>query len=71
MIDVATRTVTAAVLRPTTRAVDASVLLARSADPGADAAGLGTGAAMAHSVLPCDTACSASTSGWSTRPPNR
>src|SRR6266702_233464 len=30
MIDVATRTVSAAVLRPTTRSVDASVLLARS-----------------------------------------
>jgi hypothetical protein len=33
MIDVATRTVTAAVLRPTTRSVDASVLLARSLTP--------------------------------------
>ena len=44
MIDVATRTVTAAVLRPTTRSVDASVLLARAAHPGADAAGLARGA---------------------------
>ncbi|MGH3815208.1 MAG: integrase, partial [Pseudonocardiaceae bacterium] len=33
MIDVATRTVTAAVLRPTTKSVDASVLLARTVTP--------------------------------------
>jgi len=33
IIDVATRTVTAAVLRPTTRSVDASVLLARTVTP--------------------------------------
>ena len=33
MIDVATRMVTAAVLRPTTKAVDASVLLARTVTP--------------------------------------
>jgi hypothetical protein len=44
VIDVATRTVTAAVLRPTTKAVDASILLAPHPDPGADAAGLGAGA---------------------------
>ena len=44
MIDVATRTVTAAVLRPSTRSVDASVLLARTLTPGADAAGLAGGA---------------------------
>ena len=33
IIDVATRTVTAAVLRPTTKSVDASVLLARTVTP--------------------------------------
>ncbi len=33
MVDVATRTVTAAVLRPTTKSVDASVLLARTVTP--------------------------------------
>ena len=33
MIDVATRTVTAAVLRPATKSVDASVLLARTVTP--------------------------------------
>ena len=34
LIDVATRTVPAAVLRPSTRSVDASVLLARALTPG-------------------------------------
>ena len=43
MIDVATRVVPAAVLRPTTRAVDASVLLARALTPGAGPAGLARG----------------------------
>ena len=33
LIDLATRTLAAAVLRPTTRAVDAALLLARSAYP--------------------------------------
>src|ERR1035441_9618678 len=33
MVDLATRTVTAAVLRPTTKSVDASLLLARTVTP--------------------------------------
>lgn len=45
LVDQATRTIAAAVLRPTTKAVDAALLLARGADPGADAAGLGRRAA--------------------------
>jgi Mu transposase, C-terminal len=52
MLDVATRTVTAAVLRPATRAVDASVLLARSLTPEPMRPGWPQALAMAHSVLP-------------------
>jgi transposase InsO family protein len=52
MIDVATRTVTAAVLRPTTRSVDASVLLARSLTPEPMRPGWAEALSMAHSVLP-------------------
>ncbi|MDN5931209.1 MAG: hypothetical protein L0I24_09130, partial [Pseudonocardia sp.] len=54
MIDVATRTVTAAVLRPTTRSVDASVLLARSLTPEPMRPGWAEALSMAHSVLPHD-----------------
>ena len=54
MIDVATRTVTAAVLRPTTRSVDASVLLARSLTPEPMRPGWAEALAMAHSALPYD-----------------
>lgn len=54
MIDVATRTVTAAVLRPTTRSVDASVLLARSLTPEPMRPGWAEALSMAHSVLPYD-----------------
>ena len=52
MIDVATRTVSAAVLRPTTRSVDASVLLARSLTPEPMRPGWAEALSMAHSVLP-------------------
>jgi transposase InsO family protein len=52
MIDVATRVVPAAVLRPTTRAVDASVLLARALTPEPMRPGWPQALAMAHSVLP-------------------
>ena len=54
MIDVATRTVTAAVLRPSTRSVDASVLLARGLTPEPMRPGWARALAMAHSVLPHD-----------------
>ena len=52
MIDVATRTVTAAVLRPTTRSVDASVLLARTLTPEPMRPGWAEALSMARSVLP-------------------
>jgi hypothetical protein len=52
MIDTATRTVTAAVLAPTTKAVDASVLLARTVTPEAMRPGWIEALKMAHSVLP-------------------
>ena len=52
MIDVATRVVPAAVLRPTTRAVDASVLLARALTPEPVRPGWPEALKMAHSVLP-------------------
>jgi hypothetical protein len=52
MIDVATRVVPAAVLRPTTRSVDASVLLARALTPQPVRPGWPEALKMAHSVLP-------------------
>ena len=54
MIDVATRVVPAAVLRPTTRAVDASVLLARALTPEPVRPGWPEALKVAHSVLPYD-----------------
>src|SRR5215470_17128239 len=41
LVDHATRTIAAAVLRPSTKAVDAALLLARALTPGADAPRLG------------------------------
>ena len=52
MIDVATRTVTAAVLRPTTKSVDASVLLARTVTPEPMRPGWAQALAMSRSALP-------------------
>jgi hypothetical protein len=52
MIDVATRTVPAAVLRPTTKSVDASVLLARALTPEPMRPGWTEALAMSRSVLP-------------------
>jgi transposase InsO family protein len=52
MIDVATRVVPAAVLRPSTRSVDASVLLARSLTPEPMRPGWPDALKMAYSVLP-------------------
>jgi len=52
MIDVATRTVTAAVLRPTTKSVDACVLLARTLTPEPMRPGWTDALAMSRSVLP-------------------
>ena len=54
MIDVATRVVPAAVLRPSTRSVDASVLLARALTPEPMRPGWPEALAMARSVLPFD-----------------
>ena len=52
LIDVATRTVTAAVLRPTTRSVDASLLLARTVTPEPMRPGWSDALRMSRSVLP-------------------
>jgi hypothetical protein len=52
LIDVATRSVPAAVLRPSTRSVDASVLLARALTPEPMRPGWPASLAMAHSALP-------------------
>jgi transposase InsO family protein len=52
MIDVATRTVTAAVLRPSARSVDASLLLARTLTPEPMRPGWAEALSMARSVLP-------------------
>jgi putative transposase len=52
IIDVATRTVTAAVLRPTTRSVDASVLLARTVTPEPMRPGWPEAMKMSASALP-------------------
>jgi len=52
MIDVGTRTVTTAVLSPTTKAVDASVLLARTVTPEPMRPGWVEALRMSYSVLP-------------------
>jgi transposase InsO family protein len=52
MIDLATRTVTAAVLRPTTKSVDAALLLARTVTPEPMRPGWADALAMARSALP-------------------
>ena len=52
MVDLATRTVTAAVFRPTTKSVDASLLLARTATPEPMRPGWSDALSMARSVLP-------------------
>jgi len=52
MIDLATRSIPAAVLRPTTRAVGAAVLLARSLTPEPMRPGWSDALAMSRSVLP-------------------
>ncbi|WP_344634218.1 Mu transposase C-terminal domain-containing protein [Kitasatospora cystarginea] len=52
MVDLATRSVTAAVLRPTTKSVDASLLLARTLTPEPMRPGWPDALRMARSVLP-------------------
>lgn len=52
MIDVATRSIPAAVLRPTTKAVDAALLLARAITPEPMRPGWADALRMARSVLP-------------------
>ncbi|GAA2046727.1 hypothetical protein GCM10009839_59160 [Catenulispora yoronensis] len=52
MVDVATRTVAAAVLRPSTKSVDACLLLARTVTPEPMRPGWPQALAMARSVLP-------------------
>jgi putative transposase len=52
MVDLATRTITAAVLRPTTKSVDASLLLARTVTPEPMRPGWADALSMARSVLP-------------------
>lgn len=52
MVDLATRTVAAAVLRPATKSVDASLLLARAATPEPMRPGWADALAMSRSVLP-------------------
>ena len=54
LIDVATRTVPAAVIGPTAKSVDASVLLARALTPEPMRPGWPASLAMAHSALPYD-----------------
>jgi transposase InsO family protein len=52
LVDIATRTIAAAVLRPTTKAVDASLLLARALTPEPMRPGWADALRMARSVLP-------------------
>jgi len=52
MVDLATRSITAAVLRPTTKSVDASLLLARTVTPEPMRPGWARALAMSRSVLP-------------------
>jgi putative transposase len=55
MIDVATRTLTAGVLRPTTKSADASLLLARTVTPEPMRPGWVKALRMSRSVLPYDS----------------
>ena len=71
MVDVATRTVTAAVLRPTTKSVDASVLLARTVTPEPMRPGWPEALAMSALGAAAPAAAATSTSGWSTPRPGR
>ena len=52
LVDVATRTIAAAVLRPTTKAVDASLLLAKAMTPEPMRPGWPQAVSMAYSALP-------------------
>jgi hypothetical protein len=52
MVDVATRSITAAVLRPTLKSVDAALLLARSVTPAPMRPGWPEALRMEHSALP-------------------
>jgi transposase InsO family protein len=52
MVDLATRTITAAVLRPSTKSVDASLLLARTVTPEPMRPGWVDALRMSHSVFP-------------------
>ncbi|MFI7368236.1 integrase [Streptomyces sp. NPDC050149] len=52
LVDVATRTIAAAVVRPTTKSVDASLLLARALTPEPMRPGWAQALAMSRSVLP-------------------
>jgi transposase InsO family protein len=52
MVDLATRTITAAALRPTTKSVDASLLLARTVTPEPMRPGWADALSMSRSVLP-------------------
>lgn len=52
LVDLATRTITAAVLRPTTKSVDASLLLARTLTPEPMRPGWSDAVSMARSILP-------------------
>jgi putative transposase len=52
MVDLATRSITAGVLRPTTKSVDASLLLARTVTPEPMRPGWAQALAMSRSVLP-------------------
>lgn len=52
MVDIATRSITAAVLRPTTKSADASALLARSVTPEVMRPGWSEALLMSRSVLP-------------------
>lgn len=52
MVDIATRSIPAAVIRPTTKAVDAALLLARCLTPEPMRPGWAKAASMAASALP-------------------
>ncbi|MGK5628909.1 hypothetical protein [Streptomyces sp. URMC 123] len=69
MVDVATRSITAAVLRPTTKSVDAALLLARSVTPAPMRPGW---PAALRSTRCCPTSgCCRSTTGCGMRPRSR
>ena len=71
LVDQATRTIAAAVLRPTTKAVDAALLLARALTPEPMRPGWADALRLTRSVLPHQSLTAHRRSAWSMPRPAR